>query len=84
MQYSTTLTQKGQATIPVSLRRKLGLKKGHKIVFEEREKEVVIRKKLSLDELQGSLKSDIKFNDRMADKAVGIFLASEYVKKWQK
>lgn len=84
MQYSTTLTQKGQATIPVSLRRKLGLKKGHKVVFEERMDEVVIKKRLSLDELQGSLKSDIKFNDKAADKAVGEFLASEYVKKWQK
>jgi AbrB family looped-hinge helix DNA binding protein len=84
MQYATTLTQKGQATIPVSLRRKLGLKKGHKIVFEERKNEVVLKKRISLDDLQGSLKSSVKFDDRKADKAVGEFLASEYAKKWQK
>lgn len=84
MQYITTLTQKGQATIPVSIRRKLGLKKGNKIVFEERKDEFVIKKNLSLDELQGSLKSEIKFEDRTANKMVGEFVASEYVKKWQK
>jgi len=84
MQHTATLTEKGQATIPVSLRRKLGLKKGHKVVFEEIGDEVVIKKNISLDELQGSLKSDIKFADKVADKEVGEFLASEYVKKWQK
>lgn len=84
MQYTTTLTQKGQATIPVSLRRKLGLEKGHKITFEERGEDIIVKKNLSLDELQGSLQSNIKFNDKKADKAVAEFVASEYVKKWQK
>lgn len=84
MQYSTTITQKGQATIPVSVRRKLGLKKGHKVTFEERGDDIIVKKNLSLDELQGSLKSNINFNDKKADKAVKEFVASEYVKKWQK
>lgn len=84
IQYITTLTQKGQATIPVSLRRKLGLKKGHRILFEERGGEVLVKKISSLEELQGSLKSRIRFNDKEADKVIEKAVAKDYARKWQK
>jgi AbrB family looped-hinge helix DNA binding protein len=40
---STTLTSKGQATIPKAIRQLLGIKAGGKIAFEVREREVVLR-----------------------------------------
>lgn len=80
IQYITTLTQKGQATIPVSIRRKLGLKTGEKVVFEEKGKDVTIKRALNLSELKGSLKSNIKYDDREADKAIAKMFAKKYGK----
>ena len=80
MQYTTTLTQKGQATIPVALRRKLSLKTGQSIVFEERGDTVVIKSSPNLENLMGSLKTNIKYNKKKAFKAVGKMLAQRHEK----
>lgn len=45
----TTLTQKGQATIPLEVRKKLDLHPGDKIGFEVTDGEVIIRKIQSFD-----------------------------------
>lgn len=84
--YSSTLTSKGQATIPAPIRKKLGLKPGRKILFEDRNNQVVIKKILSLSELQGSLKPKrkIKYSDKKADAAIGKMFAEEYRKKYGK
>lgn len=79
--YATTVTQKGQATIPAHIRKKLGLTPGQKVLFEERAYEVVIKKILSLEELKGSLKSNIKYSDNRANAAIGKMFAEEYQKK---
>jgi len=78
IQYITTLTQKGQATIPAPIRKKLGLKSGEKIMFEEKNNQILIKKVIGLSQLQGSLKSKIKFDDQKADKAIGEMIAREY------
>jgi antitoxin PrlF len=56
MTYSSTLTSKGQVTVPVSIRRRLGLKPGQPIRFRVTESnQVVIEKndwKEGLKELQ--------------------------------
>ena len=45
MSYSTTLTSKGQVTIPVEIRRKLGLKPGERVLFNiGKNNQVVIEK----------------------------------------
>lgn len=41
----TTVTQKGQVTIPKQVRDLLDIKQGDKVIFEIGEKDVVIRKK---------------------------------------
>src|SRR5690348_1672903 len=41
--YSSTLTRKGQITVPVEIRRRLGLERGDKVVFVE-EGDVVLLK----------------------------------------
>jgi len=45
----STLTQKGQATIPLEVRKKLDLHPGDKIGFEVTDGEVVIRKICAFD-----------------------------------
>ncbi|MBI4288135.1 MAG: AbrB/MazE/SpoVT family DNA-binding domain-containing protein [Chloroflexi bacterium] len=40
---SATVTSKGQVVIPVEIRKKLDIKKGTRIYFEERGDEVVLR-----------------------------------------
>ncbi len=45
----TTLTVKGQATIPLEIRKKLELKPGDKIAFEVRDGDVIIRKIQAFD-----------------------------------
>ncbi|MBI2039662.1 AbrB/MazE/SpoVT family DNA-binding domain-containing protein [Candidatus Microgenomates bacterium] len=59
----TTVTQKGQVTIPSPIRRALGLKRGDQVQFTITKKKVVqlkSAKKFSIMSLYGSLKPKIK------------------------
>ena len=76
----TTVTEKGQATIPLPIRNKLGLKPGQKVIFEEKGQEVVIKKVPLLSQLRGSLKSQIKYSDKKANKAIEKMFIKEYGK----
>lgn len=60
----TTITQKGQVTIPVLVRRALGLKRGDQVQFTLKKKVAQIKpaKKFSIMSLYGSLKSKVKPN----------------------
>ena len=60
---STTITQKGQVTIPSPVRKALGLKKGDQVKFTvTKNKTALIKpaKKFSILSLYGSLKPKIK------------------------
>lgn len=85
--YSSTLTSKGQATIPISIRKKLGLVPGQKIIFEEEPRQVTLKNQSKLiNELYGSLKPKVKvkYSDKKADAAVGEFLKEQYLRKYGK
>lgn len=85
--YSSTLTSKGQATIPVSIRKKLDIKPGERLLFEENERGFILKTHSQLvNELAGSLKPKVKvrYTDKLADEAIGKFLAEEYRKKYGK
>lgn len=63
MTYKATMTTKGQLTIPIALRKKLGLRRGSQVVFEEKNDTVVIESQESvLNNLYGSFKvpNDLK------------------------
>ncbi len=78
--YATTLTQKGQVTIPAPIREKLGLKKGEKVSFEEKEGQIIIKSAPNLLDLMGSLKTTKKYDKTKVKKAVGQYLAKRYAK----
>lgn len=85
--YSSTVTSKGQATIPAPIRKKLGIKPGEKILFEENGQGVILKTHIQMvHELAGSLKPKVKvrYTDKMADKAIGKYIADEYRKKYGK
>lgn len=54
--HTSTITSKGQVTIPVEIRRRLGLEPGDKVLFEDDGTTVRLRKAhaLTLDEIAGS------------------------------
>ena len=80
MMISTSITQKGQVTIPISIRKKLGLKTGQKVAFTDRGKDVVIEPIPNFLDLMGSLKTKKKYDKRKARGAIGEYLAQRYVK----
>lgn len=80
MQYITKVTSKGQATIPIHIRKKLKVKPGQSVIFEERDNAVLIKSMPDLDNLMGSLKTKIKYDKKKAYEAVGKMLAKRYEK----
>lgn len=82
--YISTVTQKGQATIPIFVRRKLGIKPNGKVMFEQRGEEFVIKPVEDInnliDSLYGSLKTNIKWNKKKAYEAVGKMLAERHLR----
>lgn len=53
MEYIVKITRRGQATIPIELREKYGVEEGDKVLFEDREGEIVIRVIPRLEEMAG-------------------------------
>jgi len=81
MQFTTSVTQKGQATIPAVIRRKLGIKTNSKIVFEVNNNEVSIKPVVDFFSLKGSIKSSKPFDIDAMEKAVTDAILVKYVKK---
>lgn len=86
MQFTTTVTQKGQATIPVFIRRKLGIKPNSKVSFEINDRnETVIKPVKDFLSLRGSLKTNKKpLSSRQLDDFVAGSVAKEYAAKLHK
>lgn len=79
--YSSTLTSKGQATIPSQVRKELGIKFGQKVYFRKNGKGFIIEAAPDFFSLRGSIKSKIKYSDRKADKTIAKMFTEEYRKK---
>ncbi|KKQ67304.1 MAG: Transcriptional regulator, AbrB family [Candidatus Daviesbacteria bacterium GW2011_GWA2_38_24] len=82
MQFTSSVTQKGQATIPAPIRKKLGIKPNTKIVFElKSDNEASIKPVTDFFSLKGSVKSDKPFDIDAMEKAVTDAIINKYVKK---
>lgn len=85
MQFTTTVTQKGQATIPIQIRKKLGLKARSKVTFEIKSKnEATLKAVPDFFTMKGSLKTNKPFNIKAWDRAIGKMFKEEYSKKYGK
>ncbi len=59
-EHVTVVTRKGQVTLPVEIRRRLGLKEGDKVAFVEDEQGIqVVRPESVVARTAGMLKSDL-------------------------
>ncbi len=59
-EHLTTLTRKGQVTLPVEIRRRLGLKEGDKVAFVEGEHTIeVVRPQSVVARTAGILRSEL-------------------------
>lgn len=76
----TTVTQKGQATIPVSVRNKFGLTPGVKVRFVDDGGELKLEPVADFFSFRGSLKTNKKYDKRAVNKAIGKHLAQRYLK----
>ncbi len=76
---TSTITSKGQTTIPVEVRKRLQLKAGDKVRFfiEEDGKAVIVPLKSSVRRLKGMLKSDKNFTDEEIKTAIGKHVAQK-------
>jgi len=69
MTYITTVTEKGQITVPKAVRDKLGIKPRQKVGLVEVGGQYQIKPILNLESLMGSLKPDKKFDKKKAREA---------------
>lgn len=83
MQFTSSVTQKGQATIPVLIRKRLGIKPNTKIVFELKNgTEASLKPVTDFFTLKGSVKSDKPFDIEAMEKTVEKAIINKYVKKF--
>lgn len=79
MIHTTKMTQKGQITIPKHIRDRFHDKTGGNFLvsYDDEHKEVRIKPLLTLEELAGSLKSDITLTDEQLRTA-----RSQFGRRW--
>ena len=58
MKASTSITVKGQVTIPKEIREELGLKPGDKVVFEKEANTIVLKSAKTLLDFRGYVKAE--------------------------
>jgi antitoxin PrlF len=84
MPYST-LTSKGQTTIPGEIRRLLGLKENDRILYEIEDGKVAIKSAPSVHELYGVLKPHIRRKGAPATKAqMRAAVERDIIRRWKK
>lgn len=81
MEPSTSVTSQGQVTIPVNIRRYLGIKPADRVQFIKIKDKVYIKPAKDFLELKGTLKSKVKYTDDQLDKFILDHIADEYKKK---
>lgn len=81
MTYVTTLTQKGQVTIPHQIRKYLGLRPYERVSFEQKGNLIVLKSATDFLSLKGSVKSKGKYSDRDADQKVSKYILKQYEAK---
>jgi AbrB family looped-hinge helix DNA binding protein len=85
-EHLTVVTRKGQVTLPVAIRRRLGLQEGDKVAFVEDEHSIqVVRPESVVARTAGALKSDVPMappeEERQAAEQV---IAEEVVKRMER
>lgn len=70
MNFVSTVTSKGQILIPVSIRKKLGIKSSDRISFVVSGESFVARKAPDIETMYGFIKTKKKLSDKALEKAI--------------
>lgn len=85
MTYTVSITSQGQISIPIQLRRKLGLEKNRTALVTEQDGKLVVEPVKDLLELGGSLKAYVKgkkpLSNKELDDVVAQAVADDYAEK---
>lgn len=77
----STITQKGQVVIPIMFRRALKLSPSRRVSFELKDKTIIMKPVLSIDEAYGMFKTNIKATQADYDKAIEKAVVEKFRKK---
>ena len=77
----STITQKGQVTIPIQIRKFLQVKADSQVVFIKVANKVELHKAIDIVQLKGSIDTTKKYSDREADKSVADYLSKDHADK---
>ena len=82
--YTITVTQKGQVVIPAGIRKKLKIKKGTKLLVNDRENTILMTPASAgyISKMKGSLKSKESMTEFLLRERAEEFAAMD--KKWKK
>jgi|SRR3989344_7447745 len=82
-----TITSQGQVTVPVMVRKKMGLKPGDKLTFlpgSSDWKELKVSKSLSFEELRGILKPFVKGKPRLTPAGLEKLRVKMYTERYRR
>lgn len=80
MHYLSTMTTQGQVTIPKAIRTRLNIAPSERVLFIEKDGEVIIKSAKSFLDLKGAI-SQKAVPDEKTDKKVLDYVKNEYGKK---
>ena len=79
--FNTTVTQKGQVTIPSAIRKMTGIQSQQRVTVTTDGENIVIKPAVDFFSLRGSLKTNIKYDKKKINKAIGEMLAERNFRK---
>ena len=82
--FNTTVTQKGQVTIPVYIRKMVNLKPRQKVTVSVEGDTVTIKPAIDFFSLRGSLKTNKPFNIKAMTQSAQNYVAKGYADKIKK
>ncbi len=77
----STITQKGQVVIPITLRKALQLTPSRRVSFELKGKTIIMKPAISIDEAYGMFKTNKKASQADYDKAIEEAVVEKFRKK---
>jgi len=81
MLYTTTVTQKGQVTIPAEIRKRFGIMPYEQVTFATINNQIVIKPAEDFLSLKGSIKSNKVFDDQKINQSILDYKKKEYEEK---
>lgn len=79
--YPTTITQKGQVTIPVAIRQMVNFKPRQKVTVTVQDNAVMIKPAVDFFGLRGSIKTKKKYSKAAVNKAIGQYFIERHKRK---